>query len=137
MECYPLFTIACLYITNGIKLRLRKWYWVVDFAKEGEPLKLICKKFHDQERCKTPEDIINHCKDSETIYISSAECNQNKPIFLSCNDFLLFNNESMKRIAVKMNERGITEDDFKKIISFENQDIKKLREIREGLKGDD
>lgn len=144
MNYYPLFYMECSYIVSGIRQGKSESYFIIDFYKKEEVLKFSCIKGYPRakegRRDVTNEDIINYCNNplSERKVISSEECIKGSHRFLECELIMPNDNESLKRIAVKMNSQGITEDDFKKISLFEKATfLQELRKIREKLKEGD
>lgn len=144
MNNYPLFHMECSYIVDGMRQVESKSYFIIDFYKEEETLKFSCVKGYPRAKegrhDVTNEDIINYCNNplSESKVISSKECIKGSHRFFECKLIKPIDNESLKRIAVKMNNQGITEDDFKKISLFEKATfLPELRTIREKLKEGD
>lgn len=146
MNNYPLFHMRCSYTVDGRKQVKNESYFIIDFYKEEEVLKFSCIKGYPRAKegrhDVTNEDIINYCNNplSERKVISSEECIRGSHRFLECELIMPNDNESLKRIAVKMNSQGITEDDFKKLSIFENiteTSLEELRKIREELKEGD
>ncbi len=146
MTNYPLFHMECSYTVDGRKQVKTDPYFIIDFYKEEKVLKFSCIKGYPRDkegiRDATPEAIINYCNNplSERKVISSEECIKGSHRFLECDLIMPNDNKSLKRIAVKMNSQGITEDDFKKLSIFENineTSLEKLRKIREELKKGD
>ena len=136
--------MRCSYTVNGRKQVKTEPYFIIDFYKEEKVLKFSCIKGYPRGKegggGPTNEDIINYCNNptSERTVISSEECIKGSHRFLECELIMPNDNESLKRVAVKMNSQGITEDDFKKISFFEKADyLQELREIREELKEGD
>jgi len=136
--------MRCSYTVNGRKQVKYEPYFIIDFYKEEKVLKFSCIKGYPRGKegrsGPTNEDIINYCNNplSERKVISSEECIKGSHRFLECDLIMPNDNESLKRVAVKMNSQGITVDDFKKLSLFEKADfLQELREIIEKLKEGD
>jgi len=117
---------------------------IIDFYKKEEVLKFSCIKGYPRakegRRDVTNEDIINYCNNplSEREVISSEECIKGSHRFLECELIHYLDDKSLNIVAEKMNNQGIIEDDFKKILLFEKATfLQQLRKIREKLKEGD
>ena len=144
MNNYPLFHMECSYIVDGIRQGKSESYLIIDFYKKEEVLKFSCIKGYPRakegRRDVTNEDIINYCNNplSEREVISSEECIKGSHRFLECELIHYLDDKSLNIIAEKMNNQGIIEDDFKKILLFEKATfLQQLRKIREKLKEGD